>query len=262
MPSGRPRPSALLLDADGTLWDTRTAMEAAGAAGVRAAWPGVADDVAAGAARRYRSDPTNVFGAFVAGELTFEEMRRTRLREVAAEAGLPWTDDAPSLFESAYGPQFARSLEAFEDTVDLLRWCAGSGVPVRILTNSSQEYTRQKVVATGLAAHLDLDALCSRDCLGVGKPEPSVFVHACERMGSPASEVLYVGDELAADALGAADAGLMSAWLVREDGDPAGEVRPTAERYARAEARGIPVIGSLREVPGLFGVGQSSEDAR
>ena len=133
---------------------------------------------------------------------------------------------------------------------------------MRILTNSSQEYTRQKVVATGLAAHLDLDALCSRDCLGVGKPEPSVFVHACERMGSLVSEVLYVGDELAADALGAADAGLMSAWLVREDGDPAGEVRPTAERYARAEARGIPVIGSLREVPGLVGVGESSEDAR
>lgn len=248
MPSARPR--ALLLDADGTLWDTRAAMEAGAAAGLVAVWGDLPGDVVESAAVQFRADPTDAFRRFVAGELTFAQMRRTRLRHVADSAGLTWNDDAPATYEAAYDPAFSAALQAFADTDPLLSWCADSGVPVRVLTNSAQVYTQAKVAAVGLTSLMD--AVCSRDCLGIGKPDPAPFHHACARLGAAPDEVLYVGDEWQADALGAADAGLASAWLVRDDGDPAGQVLASPERRAAARARGIPVLSSLDGVPGLL----------
>lgn len=251
MPRAGLLPSALLIDADGTLWDTRVAMEAAGRAGVRAAWPDVNASVADAASRRYRGDPTGAFRRFVAGELTFEQMRLVRLQDAARAGGLAWSEPVVSAFAKAYQPAFDAALEAFPDTVPLLRWCASRAIPIRVLTNSAQDYTMAKVAATGLGGMLG--EVCSRDCLGVGKPEAAVFHHACDRLGRDPHEVLYVGDEWTCDALGAADAGLASAWLVRGDGDPATEVVPTTERLDAAGARGIPVISSLAEVPELLG---------
>jgi len=260
MPSAQPRRRALLIDADGTLWDTRTAMEYAGRAGVRAVWPQVSPAVATAAALRFRSDPLGAFRRFVAGELTFLQMRSARLVDAASVVAEPVPEDALAVFEGAYGPAFDATLTAFADTVPLLRWCAENGVPVRVLTNSATAYTVGKVAATGLTGLIG--AVCSRDCLGVGKPEASVFRHACAELGSDPEDVLYVGDEWTSDALGASEAGLASAWLVRDDGDPAGEVVATAARRAAALARGIPVIGSLAEVPGLLGLRETGGGLR
>ena len=243
-------PRAVVLDADGTLWNTRAAMEAAAAAGISAVWGPVPDEVLALAARRFRADPPGAFRRFVAGELSFAEMRRIRLRDVADVAGLPWHDTAPQAYEEAYDPAFGAALHAYADAAELLAWCSSQGVPVRILTNSAQDYTTRKVVATGLTPLVD--AVCSRDCLGIGKPRPEPFLHVCERLGVAPADTLFVGDEWESDALGAADAGLVSVWLVRADGDPAGEVDPSPERRAAASARGIPVISCLADVPAFL----------
>lgn len=241
---------AVVLDADGTLWDTRCAMEAAGAAGVRALWPDLTDAQAEAAAARFRADRTGAFRRFVAGELDFPAMRGARLADVAARLGRPWEPAATAAFEAVYAPVFETSLRAYADTAPFLDWCASRGLPVRVLTNSSQAYTEAKVDATGLTALTGV--VCSRDCLGVGKPEQVVFAHVCAVLGVEPSEVLFVGDEWISDALGAADAGLAAAWLVRDDGDPAQEVVATPQRRAAAAARGIPLIGSLTDVPALL----------
>jgi putative hydrolase of the HAD superfamily len=225
-------------------------MEEAGAAGVRALWPSLPQDVVEHAASRFRADPTGAFRRFVAGESTFAQMRSARLRDVASCFGQVWRDGMREDFETAYAPVFDASLAAYADSAPLLAWAATRGLPVRVLTNSAQAYTEAKLEATGLRELAGL--VCSRDCIGVGKPEPAVFHHACARLGFAPEEVLYVGDEWSADARGAADAGLEAAWLVRDDGDPAGEVVATQARRAEAGARGIRVIGSLAEVSDLL----------
>lgn len=50
---------------------------------------------------------------------------------------------------------------------------------------------------------------------GRAKPDPSIFQHACERLGLPADEVLHVGDDPELDVAGARDAGLRTAWINR-----------------------------------------------
>ena len=241
----------LLLDADGTLWDTRSAMETAGSAAARVTWPDVDEDVAVRVGMIYRSDPTGAFRRFAAGELTFEDMLEARLRHVTDVVGLRWADSVTADFEAGYRETFAPSLRAYPDMAPLLRWCRDRGVPVRVLTNSTHDYTAIKVASLGLED--ELSDVCSRDCLGVGKPEAAVFQHACDVMGLRADEVLYVGDEWTSDAWGARQASLASAWLVRDDGDPAGEVVATEERRKAAAAHGIPIISTLADVPTLLG---------
>lgn len=240
---------AVLVDADGTLWDTSAAMDAAGAVAMREVWPDLGEETATSAAVRFRSDPRAVFRAFVAGSHTFDEMRLLRLRDVAEAFGLPWEDGHSARFETAYLPLFDEALTAFDDTAPFLEWLSDAGIPVRVLTNSAQAFTVGKVSSAGLLA---LDGLvCSRDCLGVGKPVPEVFHHACEQLGADPAEVAYVGDEWTSDVMGSHDAGLVAVWLRRGD-EAAGEDLTVADRLAVADGHGIPVVASLAELPGLL----------
>lgn len=242
----------LVLDADGTLWNTRRAMEHAGLAGMQAVWPNLDLERARAAATRFRGDPLGAFRRFAAGEVDFTTMRALRLHDVAEAFSLPWQQGRLGTFEAAYTPVFEASLRPYADSAPLLRWCAQRGIPVRVLTNAGQVNTQVKIVTTGLDS-LD-GAVCSRDCLGVGKPDPAAYRHVCARLALDPGEVLFVGDEWTCDALGAARAGLASAWLVRAEGDPAAEVAATPERLAAARQHGIPVISTLDAVPALLGV--------
>lgn len=241
--------TAVLLDADGTLWDTSAAMDAAGVVAMREVWPDLGEETATAAAVRFRSDPRAVFRAFVAGSITFDEMRLLRLRDVAEAFGLPWEDGHSARFETAYLPLFDKALTAFDDALPFLEWLAGAGIRVRVLTNSAQAFTVGKVTSAGL---LTLDGLvCSRDCLGVGKPAPEVFIHACEQLAADPAEVAYVGDEWTSDVMGSHEAGLVAVWLRRGD-EAAGEDLTVGDRLATAAERGIPVVESLAELPGLL----------
>ena len=51
-----------------------------------------------------------------------------------------------------------------------------------------------------------------------GKPHPGAFAALCERLEAAPAEVVYVGDDLTADALGAQEAGLGVGWFRRPDG--------------------------------------------
>lgn len=240
----------VLLDADGTLWDSTEAMHVAGAAAARAVWPELDERASREAAVHFRSDPAGHFRAFVAGEHSFDEMRLLRLRDVARAFGLMWSDDHTTTFERTYQPHFDAALAAYDDTAPLLEWLVAQGIPTRVLTNSSQEYTAAKITSAGLGALAG--RVCSRDCIGVGKPDPAVYLHACAQLGFDPQDVLIVGDEWATDVWGSSEAGLRSVWLRRTEVEALAEEVPVAERLALAAERDIPIVSSLAQVPGLI----------
>jgi putative hydrolase of the HAD superfamily len=229
----------VLLDADDTLYDTRRAMHLAGAAAAAVLWPGADPERVRGAGVRFRDDPDGHFAAYTRGEIEFDEMRRARVAELAGWLDQPVDDDLWDAFEGAYEPAFLAAMSAFDDVRPAVLALRSAGLVVGVLTNSSAAYTEAKMTAAGLTGLFDV--VCSRDTLGVGKPHPTAFHEACRRLGTAPGRTLYVGDEPDTDPLGAADAGLQAAWLVRE-----GEPGPASAR--RVGERGIPVVRSLAEV--------------
>lgn len=228
----------VLLDADDTLYDTRAAMHAAGAVTAGRLWPTADPLRIAQVGVRFRDDPEGWFAAYTRGEIEFDEMRVRRIEEIRH-----WLEVdsvvAPAEFFAHYEPAFHDALEGFADVRPAVSAWRAAGLVVGVLTNSSGAYTATKLAAAGLDGLFDV--VCSRDTLGIGKPDPRAFHEACRRLGSAPQATLYVGDELETDPLGAAGAGMPAAWLVR-DGRAA-----EAGRNAVA-AHGIPVVTGLDQI--------------
>ena len=83
-------------------------------------------------------------------------------------------------------------------------------MPLAALSNGNAD-----LVAIGLDHHFTFQ-LGAREH-GAAKPDPSIFLAACERLGCAPGEVLHVGDHVEMDVLGAARAGLRTAWVHRDD---------------------------------------------
>jgi putative hydrolase of the HAD superfamily len=234
--------SALLLDVDDTLIDTRGAMVAAADMAVAELWPQVRPGVRHAAAVHFQADPSGLFGRFTRGELSFWQMRQARVADLRETFSLPDIDEVDARFEDVYAPAFAANVRVFDDVLPLIGAVSAAGIRMGLLTNSSSSHTWQKLEITGLAGAFV--AVATRDTLGFGKPDARAFHHACRLLGSAPAETMYVGDDIEIDALAARDAGLSALWLQREPGDSDG--------VSRARGRGIPVIGSLTQVSALL----------
>lgn len=78
----------------------------------------------------------------------------------------------------------------------------------------------------GLAGHFKVSLSAAR--FGRAKPDPAIFLAACEALNVAPSEAVYVGDDLHLDVAGAQQAGLRAVWLRR----PGASVAPDAHLAA------------------------------
>jgi len=133
------------------------------------------------------------------------------LRRLTLVEALRESEGDPALLEAAC-EVFLRArncIEFYPDTLAALARLSAK-VPIAAITNGNADLAR-----IGLD-HLFAFRLSACD-YGAAKPEPGIFHAACDRLGLAANEVLHVGDDIEADILGAARAGLRTCWLKRTD---------------------------------------------
>jgi len=112
---------------------------------------------------------------------------------------------AEAAFEAFYA---ARNQVQLYPDVDAALPRLAAGRPLAALTNGNADLSR-----IGLAAHFRF-ALGAREH-GAAKPDPSIFLAACRRLGVPPTAVLHIGDDPWLDVAGAAGAGLATCWINR-----------------------------------------------
>ena len=145
---------------------------------------------------------------FIQGRVSFQEQRRLRLRDIFRK---PFSEEeADTLFEQYLG-FYEDNWELFPDALPCLKRLGPPGPG--IITNGNGSQQRQKLEALGIADCFDI-IIVSED-VGVSKPDPQIFRHACKAAGQDPSDCLYVGDKLKTDALAASAAGLTGIWLNR-----------------------------------------------
>jgi len=109
-----------------------------------------------------------------------------------ANAAVP--DIATTLYERVMDP---RAWIPYPDTAPTLRALRARGIKIGIISNVPQDL-RPIFAAHGLA---DLvDAFTHSFEVGVEKPDPAIFLRACEALGTKPEETLMVGDHPVADA--------------------------------------------------------------
>jgi putative hydrolase of the HAD superfamily len=230
---------AVLLDVDDTLVDTRGAFRAA-ITSVVATWlPHLDADSREAAVQHWALDPGGHFRAYTRGELDFATQRRRRAADLhRAFGGPPLDDEGARRWDAGYEDAFRRAWRPCPDAPPFLATVRAAGLPMAAVTNMLTSYQVAKLDALGLAG--SMVAVIGLDVVGVGKPDPRPFLHACSLLGVEAGEAAYVGDELDVDARAARDAGLFGVWLDRHG--------------TGLEPGDVPVVRTLAEVPALLGL--------
>lgn len=229
-----------LFDLDETLFAHRSAVRAGIADVLARDFPGVD---AAAHQDRWDDLEEHHYARYLTGELDYLGQRRARARGFLSPLGLDLPDDraAEAWFED-YLAGYRAAWALFDDTLPCLDTLKAAGVRLGIITNGELDFQLAKLDATGLTARFE--HIVASGELGITKPDPRIFAHACALFGVPAAEALYVGDRLGTDALGAAASGLSGVWLDRGGTATAAELDAAREGGAR-------VIRSLAELPAL-----------
>lgn len=97
--------------------------------------------------------------------------------------------------------------------VEGLRTLRGNGVPIGVVTNGGSTNQRKKFTNTGLEELVD--AIVISEEFGMKKPDPSIFLSACQQLQIDPVESWFVGDNPSLDIAGANGVGLRTIWLQR-----------------------------------------------
>jgi len=229
----------VLFDLDDTLHDDTRAFH------------GAAEEVAREVAAEHGVDALALKDAYIAQasgfwhRLTADQLQ-TRLgsvREALWSAALEDVgiadQDLAARSASNYNEYRKRYFSPFPGALDALRTLRERGLRLGILTNGFSETHREKIALLRLGEYFD--AIFIADEVGMLKPDPLLFAHACTSMGSSPRRAAMVGDRYDRDIRGAREAGLYTVWLnVRGETLPAG---------ARAPDR---ICASITDVPGAL----------
>ena len=128
-------------------------------------------------------------------------------------------------FTERYWKELFARIEPAPGAADLLR--------VGVGTDMTAIEQFRKLEAIGLLDFVDFVATSEE--AGAEKPDPALFALVAEKARCAPADVLFVGDNLRKDALGAAAAGMRGLWL---QPDPA----------KRAERPDVPSVASLPEL--------------
>ncbi|GGP06307.1 HAD family hydrolase [Nonomuraea glycinis] len=199
----------ILFDLDGTLLDHRAAADAGITAWVSARAPG--HPRLGEAAGLWAALEGPHLQAWHAGECSWAEQRRRRVRALCQELALETPGDLDAAF-AAFAEHYRDGWTAFPDAADAV--AALDGFRLGVLTNGSQEIQEAKVRAIGLGGRVG-PVLTGEVLDGCYKPVPACYTGAADALGLAPGEVLLVGDDVANDVTGPATAGMRSVWLDR-----------------------------------------------
>jgi HAD superfamily hydrolase (TIGR01509 family) len=94
--------------------------------------------------------------------------------------------------------------------IELVRELKQRGVPIAVISNSEG---RLAELCDELGWTDAFDVVVDSGRVGIDKPDPRIFEHACRELGVAASELLHVGDSWEADVLGALGASASAVWF-------------------------------------------------
>lgn len=174
------------------------------------------------------------------GELSWEEQRRARIRELFKTAEPELSGDEADRRFAVYAEAYELGWTLFTDVMPTLE--ALHGREVGIITNGSVHQQLRKLERLGIRERFS--PVVISEAVGAAKPDPRIFHEACRLAGRRPQECLYVGDRLETDAKASAAVGMRGVWLRRGGLSDAKDVK----------AAGVERIHSLLELPALLGL--------
>lgn len=218
---------AVLFDLDDTLHDDTLAYQSA------------AEEVAHEVAAEHGVDALELKAAYIAQAEGFWKKLspdafavklaeiRPQLWQAALESVGLADEELAHRLADRYSEYRKKRYVVFPGVIELLTELRAAGKKLGIITNGFAETHHEKIALLRIGEFFD--ALFIADEVGMIKPDPLLFAHACTTLGVAAARSAMVGDRYDRDVKGAAAAGLFTVYLkVRDEVLPDGCTPPDA----------------------------------
>lgn len=203
-----PRPPlALLFDLDDTLWPIGPVIAAA-----ELSWHAWLAEHAPEVARRYTIAELRARRMALLEDQPELATDLYRLRRLGLEAAFAEAGEDPAHIDGAmrHFHVLRNAVTPFDDVPAALATLRGL-LRLGVITNGNAD-----LEVIGLHHHFEVTLHSAR--FGRAKPDPAIFLAACEAMGVAPRDAVYVGDDLRLDVQGAQGAGLRAVWMNRDGG--------------------------------------------
>ena len=201
-------PQALLFDLDDTMWPIGPVIAAA-----ETGWHAWLAERAPAVTAKYSVEALRALRMALLEkqpELMADlyQLRRAALESVFAETG---ADAAHIEGAMQHFNVLRNDVTLYDDVAPVLAELRGM-LRLGVITNGNAD-----LEVIGLHHHFEVALSSAR--FGRAKPDPSIFLAACEAMGVAPQDAVYVGDDLRLDVLGAQAAGMRAVWMNRGGGE-------------------------------------------
>lgn len=239
-----PEKITVWIDLDDTIWDFKTNSDLSLRAlydhlDLRRFWPDVNDWLDS-----YHLTNDSLWKLYAAGEVTREELRRSRFVIPFTEAGMD-ADMAEELHQEADGyylKDLGRRTKLVDGASELIERLRKRGYKLGILSNGFKEVQYDKLNSSGIADKFDTIVLS--DEIDVNKPDIRLFRHAEKRARTTAESSIIIGDNPDTDIAGALNAGWSAIWF-----NPSEKPHPVSlEDLPDELKRKLSVVKSLSEI--------------
>jgi putative hydrolase of the HAD superfamily len=150
------------------------------------------------------------------------------LREICRRLGIAPGAEPLSEALALRAAMYVRWFQPRRGALETLRTLKERGHPVALVSMCAPD-TPALWRACELARYVDVEIFSSE--VGLRKPDPAIYLAACERLGVQAPDCVYCGDGSYGELTGAGAVG-MTAYLIRDPAvDPAAQLRPEGEDW-------------------------------
>ncbi|NKB65418.1 MAG: HAD-IA family hydrolase [Candidatus Latescibacteria bacterium] len=168
------------------------------------------------------------------GRLDLDGTRSRIIANALVELGRP-NEELAGEIARAYGTMRIDSLEAFPGAIETLDYFQSQGIGLALVTNGTGGEQRAKIERFDLARFFT--SIVIEGEFGVGKPDPSVFLHALDQLGAQPHQAWMVGDNLDWEIEVPQQLGMQAIWVDCEKKGlpPDSAVRPDRTIHSLAE---------------------------
>ncbi len=159
--------------------------------------------------QRWSSVTEKYLQRFFAKQISFQDQRRKRLREIFQKK---LSNTEADQIAAVYLKFYEKNWGLFDDVIPCLNRFRSR--KLGIISNGQKDQQRQKLRDLRILDRFEVVIIS--DDIGIPKPDPKIFWHGCKKANENPADCYYVGDNLDTDAKAASAAGFTGIWLNRE----------------------------------------------
>jgi putative hydrolase of the HAD superfamily len=148
---------------------------------------------------------------YLRGRLSFKQQRTLRVQSVFDEWDYHLTSEEAMKVFKIYLSEYENNWVLYEDTLPCLTRL--KEFPLGVISDGNGEQQRRKLALTGINSFFKSIIISGE--VGLQKPHPNLFRRSAKELNLSLDEIVYIGDLLEKDALGAHNAGMQGVLINR-----------------------------------------------